>query len=81
MLERWGKTSALHISCFKNKTQKKQTSESLMISISEENLELFYELWVRKNFPNLSVKPEIIKVDRYYASGKKHSRNIDNLQT
>ena len=43
------------------------------LRIPEENLgALSYELWVGKNFPSLSLKPEIIKADRYYYFRKKH---------
>lgn len=65
----WGRRagvriSASHISCLK----KKNKPESSMIykSVRENLRELFYELGVRKNFANLSLKPGIMKVDSYY---------------
>lgn len=52
------------------------------LRISEENLgELSHELWVGKNFPSLSLKPEIRKADGYYYFRKKALKNTDNLQT
>ena len=50
-------------------------------SVRENLRELFYELWVRKNFANLSLKPGIMKVDSYYISEKIRFKNIDNLRT
>lgn len=34
--------------------------------------QLSYERWVGKNFPSLSLKPEIIKADCYHYFRKKH---------
>lgn len=50
-------------------------------SVRENLRELFYELGVRKNFANLSLKPGIMKVDSYYISEKIRFKNIDNLRT
>ena len=40
-------------------------------SVRENLRELFYELGVRKNFANLSLKPGIMKFDSYYILEKK----------